>query len=71
MPVRKFRSLEDAERSLWLEPGDARIWEAAVARWAIHLALGAPPQARPRGVTRYRSLEERQRGDENAESLIG
>jgi hypothetical protein len=63
VPVRKFRSLEEAERSLWREPGDPAIWEAAKARWAIHRALGAGPPSPPRGVRRYRSIEDKQRDE--------
>jgi hypothetical protein len=61
MPVRKFRNLDDAERSLWLEPGSPEIWQAAKARWAIHRALGIAETSRPRGVRRFRSVEEKQR----------
>lgn len=60
MPVRRFRNLEDAERSLWLEPGDPGIWKAVKARWAIHQALGGPQISHPRGVRRYRSIEDKQ-----------
>ena len=35
MPLRKFRTLEEAARSLWLAPGDPRIWEAAVRRRVV------------------------------------
>jgi hypothetical protein len=63
MPVHKFRSLADAEQSLWYEPGDPSIWEAARVRWAIHRALGRRTPAAPRGVRRYRSIEDRQRDD--------
>jgi hypothetical protein len=61
MPVRKFRSLAEAERALWLEPGDPRIWLAARRRWALHQALGRPAAERARGVFKYRSVEEKQR----------
>lgn len=61
MPVRRFRSLDEAERASWLEPDDPRIWVAARQRWALHQALGrAAPDAR-RGVSRYASIEEKQR----------
>jgi hypothetical protein len=33
MPVRKFRSLDEAARSLWREPGDPRIWDGVIRRW--------------------------------------
>ena len=61
MPVKKFRSLAEAERSLWFEPGDPRIWEAARQRWVLHRALGRA-NAEPRhGVFKYRSVEDKQR----------
>jgi hypothetical protein len=63
MAVRKFRSLDEAERSRWLEPGDPRIWQAAKARWAIHRAFGSSQRSPRRGVARYRSIEEKQRED--------
>ncbi len=62
MPVRKFRSLAEAERSLWLEPGDPRIWEGHLRRWQLHrfFARHVAPRRTP-GVFKYRSVEEKQR----------
>ena len=62
MPVRKFRRLDDAARSLWLTPGDPRIWEGAVRRWRLHQFFSraaAPP--RRSGISKFRSLEDKQR----------
>jgi hypothetical protein len=61
MPVKRFRSLAEAERASWLEPGDPRIWEAARQRWALHRALGHATVALRRGVFRYASIDEKQR----------
>ncbi len=61
MAVKKFRSLAEAERDLWLEPGDPRIWDAARARWALHRALGRPRADARYGVRKYRSVVEKQR----------
>ena len=61
MPVRKFRSLEEAERAQWFEPGDPRIWEAACRRWALHRALGRAAENPEHGVFRFATLEEKQR----------
>jgi len=62
MPVRKFRTIDEAQRALWLEPGDPRIWERAVRRWHLHRFF-APQRRTPRvpGVFKYRSIEEKQR----------
>ena len=69
MPVRKFRTVEEAERSLWLEPGDPRIWQAYLRRWRLHrfFARERVPR-RASGVFRYRSLEEKQRAEESGSS---
>ena len=62
MPVRKFRTLDEAARSLWLEPGDPRIWNGLVRRWQLHRLLAREPlRARTPGVFKYRSIEEKQR----------
>jgi len=56
MPVRKFRSHAEAERDLIYPPGDPRILKA------LDFVLGLSALARakpfPRGVHRYRSIEE-------------
>lgn len=62
MPVRKFRSLDEAARSLWLEPGDPRIWDGLVRRWRLHRFFGADRVTGPKpGVYRFRSISEKQR----------
>lgn len=62
MPVRKFRTLDEAARSLWLEPGDPRIWDGLLRRWRLHCFLmRAPHPRRPPGVSKYRSIEDKQR----------
>jgi hypothetical protein len=68
MPVKKFRTLDEAERSLWREPGDPRIWDGVVRRWQLHRFFAREPAPRRRpGVFKYRSIEEKQR----ASSLSG
>lgn len=61
MPVRKFQSLDEATRSLWLDSGDPRIWEAVVRRWRLHrfFATGRV-RPLPPGVSKYRSVDEKQ-----------
>ena len=61
MPVKRFRSLAEAERASWLEPGDPKIWDAARQRWALHRALGRPAVESRRGVFKFTSIEEKQR----------
>jgi hypothetical protein len=62
MPVKKFRTLDEAERSLWLEPGDPRIWDGLVRRWRLHRFLTREPlRSRTPGVFKYRSVAEKQR----------
>lgn len=68
MPVRKFRTLDEAGRSLWLEPGDPRIWDGVLRRWQLHrfFARGAGRALRP-GVFKYRSIEDKQRQSQSRE----
>jgi hypothetical protein len=62
MPVRKFRTLDEAARSLWLEPGDPRIWAGLIRRWQLHrfFTRGRARVYTP-GVFKYPSIEEKQR----------
>jgi len=62
MPVRKFRTLDEAARSLWLEPGDPRIWAGVIRRWHLHrFFTRGRSRAYTPGVFKYRSIEEKQR----------
>jgi hypothetical protein len=61
MPVRKFRSPEEMERSLHYEPGDPRIWDALRRRWTMHCFFAARRVPAAYGVFRYRSIDEKQR----------
>lgn len=53
MGVRKFRTFEEARRALWLPAGDPEI-----ARRMRRLAELATQRPVPRGVRRFRSIEE-------------
>lgn len=55
MPVRKLRSLQEAEALLWLDPDDPDLWRqiAAMLRLGYRLA----PMRFPPGVHKYRSVE--------------
>jgi len=59
MPVRKFRSLEEMEESLWREPGDPELWRAIQRVWSF--AAQTCPRRFPPGVYRHRSVEEAQK----------
>ena|ERR1700688_245313 len=56
MPLRKFRSLEAMEDSLWREPGDPALWRAIGRVWRF--AAETCPRRLPSGVYRHRSIEE-------------
>ncbi len=56
MPVRKFRSIEEASAPEWRQPGDPALRRVMAALWARGRQLHG---ARfPAGVHRYRSIEE-------------
>ena len=67
MPVRKFRTLEEAARSLWPDPGDPRIWAAVVRRWQLHRFVAGERPLRPAGVFKFRSIDEKQQRELSAD----
>lgn len=57
MPVFKFRTLEEARRAQRLKPDDPKL--ERVIRWVWGLAAAmAGPTGAPRGVRKFRSIEE-------------
>jgi hypothetical protein len=58
MPVRKFRSLQEMEDSLWREPGDPALWRAIAGVWEF--AERTCPRSFPPGVYKHRTIEEAQ-----------
>jgi hypothetical protein len=56
MPVRKYRDLDEARRDLWIAPGDPGLAARIRRLWAFAARL-APPDV-PRGVRKFRSIEE-------------
>jgi len=57
MPVQKFRDLGEARRALACDPDDPRLPDRIRQLWSFSRRLTAPPPA-PRGVRKYRSVEE-------------
>jgi hypothetical protein len=58
MPLRRFRSLEEMEDSLWRSPGDPELWRAIERVWDF--AERTCPRRLPPGVHKHRSLDEAQ-----------
>lgn len=56
MPVTKFRSFEEAERALWMDCSDPTLPRRIRALWSRR--GGSVPLPAPRGVRKYRSIEE-------------
>ncbi len=56
VPVWKFRSHDEARRALWLEPDDPRI--GAAIDTVLGFARLGPQVPPPRGVRKFRSIEE-------------
>jgi len=54
MPVRKFRTFEEARRALWTRPGDPRLLQRMKGLGELGRRMGP----RPHGVFRYRSIAE-------------
>jgi hypothetical protein len=56
MPLQRFHDFEEARRALWVERGDPRLVPRIRSLWAFARRLA--PGAAPRGVRRFRTLEE-------------
>jgi len=56
MPIERFEDWEAARRALWIPRGDARLAARIRALWAFSRRLA--PGAAPRGLRRFRTLEE-------------
>lgn len=59
MPVKKIRSLQEMEDSLWHEPGEPALWRAIRSVWSF--AARTCPRRFPSGVYKHRNIEEAQR----------
>jgi len=56
MPVRKFRTFDDARRGLWLAPGDPKLTVRIRALWKRAARLA--PSSIPRGVRKFHRIEQ-------------
>lgn len=65
--LRRLRSLQDAEDSVWLERDDPRLW--SVIREVWRRADRMSPPRFPPGVYRHRSIEDLNRQTEAWERL--
>ncbi len=65
MPVQKFRSLDEARDALWGDPRDPTYLRRVA--WLWRFAEEVAPRRFPRGVHRYRSIEEANRAREGWE----
>lgn len=61
MPVQKFRSIEDMPE-IWFKPGDPRLYKAIAGVWNFGKRWLSPHF--PPGIYKYRTLEEKNRHDE-------
>lgn len=61
MPIRKFRSVEEMNRPLWLTPGSPELYLAIRRVWDFGVRTSGR-RYRP-GVYRYRSFDEMKRSD--------
>lgn len=62
MPVRKYRSLQEAEDDLWMDPGDPRLPAVIRGLWRRSYQL-TPLPGRP-GIRKFRNMEEANRDTE-------
>ena len=56
MPLQRFRDFEEARRALWTGRDDAALAPRIRSLWAFAQRLS--PGIAPRGIRRFRSLEE-------------
>jgi len=56
MSIQKFRTLDAARQALWQQPRSSRLVTRMKALWAFSARL--VPRQIPRGVRKFRSIEE-------------
>ncbi len=63
MPLQRFRDFDEARRALWVERGDPRLVPRIRSLWAFAARLA--PGAAPRGMRRFRTIEDANRERED------
>lgn len=66
MPIYKYKSFEQTERALWNFQPDAAYYKKVVALWAFANRLR--PIKYPRGIFKFRTIEEANRHRDEFES---
>ena len=59
MPLQRFRDFDEARRALWCERDDPSLFSRIRSLWAFARRLA--PGSAPRGIRRFRTLEEANR----------
>jgi hypothetical protein len=59
MPLQRFRDFDEARRALWVEPGDPELLPRIRRLWAFASRLA--PGSGPRGIRKFRTMEEANR----------
>jgi hypothetical protein len=69
VPVKRFRSLQDAEDTLLLDPQDPELWARIAGLWELSRRLF--PRSLPPGVYKHRTISElnSQREEWEAEAI--
>lgn len=62
MPLERFRDFDEARRAQWVAKGDPALGRRIRSLWAFARRLA--PGSGPRGVRRYRTIEEANRDRE-------
>ena len=62
MPIQRFSDFDEARRALWIQRGDPQLARRIRNLWAFASRLA--PGAAPRGIRRFRTLEEANRDRE-------
>ena len=69
MPIRRLRSLDEAEQSVWLESADQRLWPTVKDVWTLADRLYR--RRFPPGVYKHRTMDEVNRQTDLWEAFDG